>query len=291
MDVLCGVDFSKHSASALRYAATVAQRVKGSLTVAFVNDPLLDVAAAAAYDKRAVSDASRRQLERFVERALGKARAGRVACAIVAGDPATTIHTLAQDRGCGLIVVGTQGLRGSKHMFFGSTTARLLRVAAIPVLAVPPKAPSKPPANWPGRLVACAVDLDEHVVDDARTAAALARSMGAKLVLVHAVKPPAAPPWLVRRKVKDSDLIRPAEADLAARAAQLDVEPRPETRVLVGDPASAISAFAKRQVRLVILRLRRGRGLLGSRPGTITYEMLSISTVPVLALPAEHPPA
>jgi nucleotide-binding universal stress UspA family protein len=36
-----------------------------------------------------------------------------------------------------LIVMGTQGLEGTKRLVFGSTTERVLRESRVPVLAVP----------------------------------------------------------------------------------------------------------------------------------------------------------
>jgi nucleotide-binding universal stress UspA family protein len=259
--------------------------VKGSLIVTFVNEPLLDAAISAAYDKQAVLDDCRHQLERFVHRALGASRV-RFDCVIVAGDPASAIHSLARARGCGLIVVGTQGLRGSRHTFFGSTTSKLLRVTEIPILAVPPRAPAKPGSNWPGALVGCAVDLDEHLDEDVRSASAFARTLNAKLVLLHAIKSPSVPPWIGRLPVSDAERKRSVANELAARTRRLGIEPPPATRVLSGDPAGAIASFARRELKLIVLRLRRGKGLFGSRPGTITYEILTLSTVPVLALPA-----
>jgi nucleotide-binding universal stress UspA family protein len=286
MDVVCGVDFSKHSARAIRYGAALARRVNGSLIVVFVNDPLLDAATSVVHDARAMSDRNERELQRFVRRVLGTAPASEVDRLIVVGEPARELHRIARDRGCGFIVVGTQGLRGSRHLFFGSTTEQLLRTTNIPVLAIPPRA-SAPPPNWPKPLIGCAVDLDVHLRADVQSAAQLAAMVGTKLMLVHAVKAASLPPWIVKQRIADPRL-RSAETELASAAGDPDVAPAPEVRVVSGDPAEAIATFAARRLRLIVLRLRRGAGLFGSRPGTITYKLLTISTVPVLALPTRE---
>jgi nucleotide-binding universal stress UspA family protein len=204
---------------------------------------------------------------------------------IVAGEPADEIHRIARERDYGFIVVGTQGLRGSRHMFFGSTTEQLLRVTEVPLLAIPPRAPGKPQSNWPRPVVGCAVDLDAHLRDDVRTAAHYARMFGAKLTVMHAVKSASTPAWLRARRGADPRL-KSAETEVVSATRNPDIAPAPDVRILAGSPAEAVASFAKREVRLVILKLRRGTGLLGSRPGTITYQLLTISTVPVLALPA-----
>jgi len=45
--ILCAVDFSRHSAMALRYAAALARNRQAWLTAVFAVDPLLSAAAAA----------------------------------------------------------------------------------------------------------------------------------------------------------------------------------------------------------------------------------------------------
>jgi nucleotide-binding universal stress UspA family protein len=131
------------------------------------------------------------------------------------------------------------------------------------------------------------VDLDQHTLDDARAAAGLARQLSAEapIVLVHVLAPIQAPPWLRLRRDHDATRVEVSEPELARVAQALEAAHGIEVRVLVGNPAAAIAVFAKRHVRLVVLTLRRGRGRLGSRPGTITYELSSMATTPVLAIP------
>src|SRR5262245_3189754 len=68
--ILCPVDFSEHSRLALRYAAAIAGRSKAALTVAYVNDPLLIAAAAAALHDRELAKKSASELKRFIDETL-----------------------------------------------------------------------------------------------------------------------------------------------------------------------------------------------------------------------------
>ena len=286
-NILCGVDFSRHAARALRYAAATAKRLNTTLTVLFADDPLLDAAAGVAYDHDLVSAQRERHLERFITRAVSGQGTPKVERLTTVGDPAAEVHRVASERGSRMIVVGTHGLRGSAHVLFGSTTERLLRTATIPILAVPPRAPRMPRPDWPAPAIGCAVDLDEHLVGDARAAAGFARQFGVELVLLHAVKPVAAPPW-ARRQAPGADDSRLAAAreKLTMAAKELGLPKPPQGNALVGHPPEAIAAYARRRVGLIVLTLRRGRGAFGSRPGTITGQILGVATVPVLALPA-----
>ena len=283
--VVCGVDFSVHARRALRYAVAAAKRLNATLTVLFVEDPLLITAAVVAYDEVALAKETAIRLRRFVHHVIGQAPGVPTECLVATGEPARELERAAARLGATLIVVGTQGLRGVRRIFLGSTTRHVLRTTSVPVLAIPPRAPAKPSAQWPGHRVAVAVDLDDDTMADARAAAELAHRFSAKVVLVHVLPTIQAPPWIRLRGGRDATRIEEAEAKLTRVAETLGTGIHVETRVLVGNPAEAIASFAKRRVDLVILTLRRGKGVLGSRPGSLTYELLSVAATPVLGIP------
>jgi universal stress protein A len=134
--ILCGIDFSKHSALALRYAASLADGGRARLTAIFAVDPLLSAAAAAAYDSRGLAATGRVKLQHFVRATLGRTAADSVRCIVAIGKPDRVVLATAQRIGADLIVVGTQGRSGISRMFFGSTTESVLRRSPVPVLAV-----------------------------------------------------------------------------------------------------------------------------------------------------------
>jgi nucleotide-binding universal stress UspA family protein len=115
----------------------VATRTEGSLAVLFVEDPLLF---AAAGNASSVRQDLRRQLERFVNRALRRAADDlpSIVFEIAVGKPAEEIERVARRLHCNLIVMGSHGLTGATHLLLGSTTDKVIRSASIPVLAIPP---------------------------------------------------------------------------------------------------------------------------------------------------------
>jgi nucleotide-binding universal stress UspA family protein len=68
--------------------------------------------------------------------ALGKGPQVPVTYQAVLGSPLETIITCAKERQCDLIVMGTHGRGGLGHILLGSTTERVLRLAACPVFTV-----------------------------------------------------------------------------------------------------------------------------------------------------------
>ena len=68
--ILCPVDFSEHSAGALRYAAFLARRSGGQLHVFHVNDPMLAAAAAVAFADHDYAKVALAELRPFVAKAV-----------------------------------------------------------------------------------------------------------------------------------------------------------------------------------------------------------------------------
>ena len=133
--ILCPVDLSVSSRAALKVAATMAEQFNARLTVLFVDDPLLSQAALR-FDEDELAKRTRTELTRFVERAVGRRR--QCTYEIVNGEPAVEIIKAARRVPAELIVMGTQGHRGPKRLFFGSTADAVLRRSTVPVLVVPP---------------------------------------------------------------------------------------------------------------------------------------------------------
>ena len=134
--ILCPVDLSAASRAAAKTAGVMADRFTARLTVVFVDDPLLS-RAALRFDEDELARRTLAELTRFVQKAIGKQP--RCSYEIVNGDPATEILKAARRLKADLIVMGTQGRRGPKRLFFGSTAASVVKRTTIPVLVVPPK--------------------------------------------------------------------------------------------------------------------------------------------------------
>jgi nucleotide-binding universal stress UspA family protein len=133
--ILCPVDLSAASRAATRTAAMMADCFDARLTVIFVDEPLLSQAAQR-FDEDELARRTQAELTRFVQKAIGSRHCRYE---IVTGDPAAEILKAARRLKVDLIVMGTQGHRGPKRFFFGSTAATVVKRTTIPVLVVPPR--------------------------------------------------------------------------------------------------------------------------------------------------------
>jgi nucleotide-binding universal stress UspA family protein len=289
--VLCPIDFSEHARLALRYAEAIAIRARGTLTVAYANDPLLVAAAAAALHDRHLAKRSATELRRFIDETLDprSRHRARVKLAVSTGHPPDAIMKTADRIRPDVIVLGTHGLTGAGRLLLGSTTLSMLQRTTVPVLAVPRRdeSASMNTAAWPGEGIVAALELDRDSPREVDTAARIARWFGSSLLLLHIVGDIPSPAWL-KGDLSAHDRIRIAQAqqqiDGLAVAARSLVET--DTRVTCGDPADEIAALvAAQRTGLLVTALRDRRGWFGSRRGSISYHVLSYTVAPVLACP------
>lgn len=287
--ILCPIDFSEPSRTALRYAAALARRHNARLTVLFVNDPLLaSAAAAAAYDVRKLAAKTDIELKGFIRRTLGSSGTS-LGRETALGHPAPEIEKAVNRLGVDFVVMGTNGLSGPVKWFLGSTTERLLRSTKVPVLVVPnlgrtQAARAAALKGWPGRRALAPIDLDDDSVSLAQAAVDAARGLGAAATLLHVVATPTLPAWM-GIDTGASTRRRYDEAWVRLEAIARRVRPRTRSQVRSGDPAEQIAASAADlKVRLVVLTLLRS-GAIGHRRGSIAYRLLCTGGVPVLALP------
>jgi universal stress protein E len=281
--ILCAVDFSASSRTALRYAAATAGSIGARLTVLTVNDPLL-VEALKSVGESEWPALEAAELRDFCRETLG--RDVPLDVAVRVGRPADEIQACAADLHADLLVMGCHGLTGIRKLFFGSTTEGVLKASTIPVLVTPTDlhAPSSS-RDVPSlvRRILVPVDLTPISASLVQIGAALGRALGVPVILLHAadaIEMPAR--W--RGQLICPQIDKRAEAatalDALARTAGGQVEPM----VTAGEPADAIISVAEiRAAGLIVMGLQQsGAG----RVGVVAYRVLSRTHVPVLAIPA-----
>jgi nucleotide-binding universal stress UspA family protein len=291
--ILCPIDFSESSRGALRYAALIAAHLEMGLTVATVNDPLLSAAADMAGSEDMASLAAR-ELERFVRDTWpAPPPLAHIKYALAAGKPAAEILGMAARTSASLIVLSSQGATGVRKLFIGSTAERVLRETTVPVVIIPAGVPATVTldvARNAVRRILLPVDLSGAMTPQLLVATAVAVALGASLLLLHVVEPVrTALPGYRLRPSADAERRHRAERHFERVLQELPSGVKAEALVVFGEPAEEIARVAAaREVGLIVMGLQASP-LLGSHMGSVTFRVLCLARVPVVALPPVPP--
>jgi universal stress protein A len=137
--ILVPLDFSECSLKALRYAVPLARQFGASIELLHVVQvPSVMGGEFGAIDltdvRQQMTTAARQQIKQLLE--------DRISAEVTAdgfvkeGRPASAIVESARESNADLIVIGTHGYTGLKHVLMGSTAESVVRHAACPVLVV-----------------------------------------------------------------------------------------------------------------------------------------------------------
>lgn len=187
--ILCPVDFSAPSASALRFAARLSGQTHSPLTVLHAHS----WEAPAYFTESKLSELKRQfdlamqeaegALEQFIARECPGCSASHL---IVDSSPVDAILDSAAKAGADLIVLGTHGRGGLNRFLLGSVAERILRETKVPVLVVKPAASEAPDAPALKRIL-CPVNDSPAARYSLEKAAHLASSLQAELIVLHVV--------------------------------------------------------------------------------------------------------
>lgn len=149
-NVVCPVDFSSASDTALAQALGVAEEGKARLTlVHVVPDPVPASRYSYHFSIPEYGELLKRDAwQRLQDSAPPQLRATTdVFARVVSGTPADEIVALASEINADLIVMGVTSRGAFGRRLFGSTAVRVMRSAACPVLAVPERMPKQTPLD------------------------------------------------------------------------------------------------------------------------------------------------
>ena len=209
---------------------------------------------------------------------------------VAVGPSSQVIIGAARELDADLVVVGTRGLTGWRHVLLGSTAQLVLEGAACPVLAVHRGDPVR--ALRPRRVLV-ATDFSADASAALRWADELLGLAAGAVVLLHAYQPPplltgpSVGPVAAGREAGDGYRERAAWR-LAQEAEALRVGGRrPGIEVREGYPADAIVAAARDlDADLVVVASRGRSGLVHLLLGSTAERVVQHAGCPVLVVPA-----
>jgi len=195
------------------------------------------------------------------------------------------IAETASELGCDLIVMGTHGRRGIKHLLLGSVAENVVRSARVPVLTVRPGA--RTAQGGPSRILV-PYDFSAPSATAVENAAAWADAFDAELTLIHVVEPVAYPEFYTINVVSDDILakLRDRATEALDQAAQKLLGDRPvNTQVLIGRAADTIVAEAETgSFDLVVMGTRGLSALEHLVLGSVAEAVLRRCPVPLLTI-------
>jgi nucleotide-binding universal stress UspA family protein len=290
--ILVPVDFSSHGQAALAMGVGLARAHEGArLHVAHVFElrvplsPPYERIAPATYLEQVRAAAS----ERFAKTLQGLAGSGvETESHLLDGVAADTICGLAASLPADVIVMGTRGLTGLKHVLLGSVAARVVREAACPVMTLKADDEHGAGAETSARFQRILVPVDFSPGSDAALALALRIApAGCELHLLHAtdvlamVTPAyglAVPPGLL------DDARAAATGRLAPAAERVRNAGHPvTTHVSIGPAAESILDTTRRVAADLIVMGTHGRtGLRRFVLGSVAARTVQHAQCPVL---------
>jgi nucleotide-binding universal stress UspA family protein len=223
--IVCAIDFSDGSRSALAMAVTLARWYGACLTVLHVhaNWPLADMLPSVRpLEARPtpLPDNAREAMLDAVQRFVASVGvpSGLDVRVELADSLDVTAEILSHAEGADAVVIGTHGRSGFERLMLGSVAERVLRKATCPVLVVPPHAKTATGAAARGLRIVCPIDFSEASLAALGYATSLATEANGALTLLHVIE---VPPELRESPVHDQvdvDRIRAAaEAECLQR--------------------------------------------------------------------------
>jgi nucleotide-binding universal stress UspA family protein len=288
MTIVCGVDGSKAARDAASAAALLAGALGHRLVLVHAVERFSALGYAIdpyAFEGQRRYEALKEAGERLLEGLAGDLELGSSAVRRVeVGEPSHVLVEVAEEEGAEMVVVGTRARGRLASAILGSVSSAAVSQSSCPVLVVPPGG-----EVGTGTLV-CAVDDSSAARTAARVARSLGNSLGAGVILVHAV-PTAFPPGTSAVPRGQAELAeaehRDAQAFLAALALEEGFGPDIERRVVFGSQADAIRGLADEvSAALVIVGTRRRGGLRAALAGSVSLDLKGDSSRPVLLVPA-----
>jgi nucleotide-binding universal stress UspA family protein len=283
-NILFATDFSPAAATALPFAAEIAQRFGARLFAVHAKTP--ENYALPTTEVWPVANALVEEQIEHLKETLHRQFPG-VESEVLVGEGGVwgVVEAAAEQKKADLIVVGTSGRRGIGKFILGSVAEEILRRAICPVLSVGPHAPSEAPRDAKFRRIVYATDFGDSSASAAAYAVALAQEHQAHLTLLHVVEHPKAGELIGPQELVEAALDRLRA--LVTGEAELWCEPRAIVRH--GVPAEKILEVAEmEQADLIVLGVRSVKGLVRAThlPTIVAHQVISQATCPVLTVRA-----
>lgn len=273
--IVVATDLHGQSEAALEYARKLATNYGARIVLAHGLDPMeyADVDAVPGRVRGGLTEAAREVLDRLASDLLlegihshSEIRQGTVAQMLV---------DVARQYEAGLIVIGTEGMRGAGPVVVGAIAEQLVRLAPCPVMAVAADWNAGEHRPTPGGPVMLAMERNEATPAAVATAYSLAQTFKRPLLVIHA-----------RTAAEASAFLNPCATTLEEFGIKTSGEVPVRCMVKDGNPADALAdSIEQYHPCILVAGVKRASGTPG--PHGTAFALLARSRVPVLCVPPE----
>lgn len=136
--VLCPVDFSPHSENALDFALDLAKRLGADVHLVHVFQlPVYALPDGAMMAGPEFTTKVTTELQKALTELARRKEGARIETHLVEGIPYREVVRMTDELGADLVVMGTHGRTGIRHLLLGSVAERVVRSSKVPVITVP----------------------------------------------------------------------------------------------------------------------------------------------------------
>jgi nucleotide-binding universal stress UspA family protein len=138
-NILIAIDGSNCSMHAVKRGIELAKDLNASVMLLSVVDmtSMIDNAAVGAIIDKDVEVVFEDEAENLLERVTKKYPYDKITRITDEGIAQEAINSIAEERKADLIIMGTHGRTGLKHLFMGSVAEHVIRHSKIPVMVIP----------------------------------------------------------------------------------------------------------------------------------------------------------
>ncbi len=292
--ILCPVDFTGATPYGLRPAVELATQYGAELSLLHVlNFPYLLVGSyTASFDLDHVYGEMEEEAGERLKTLVDQLPAGpSVRSEVIRGTPLRVIVDQATELDVDLLVMPTHGRTGIDHLLSGSVAEKVLRLAPCPVLTVSPR--EDEPRAFAPKKVMFTTDFSPIGNRALETAAAIASTYGAHLLMVHVVtlhgSDPVNPEWRfpgLPEKYLEAVMEHADTALKGLDTPHLGAEINVERRLVRGvDAAMEIVSLAREENADVVVMATHGHtGFMHAVLGSTTAKVVRYCECPVLTV-------
>jgi nucleotide-binding universal stress UspA family protein len=290
--ILFAADFSESSKGAFRVACSLADETKTRVFVLHVVEQVHAVEQQVAFGELGMpvvfpveSPAREDELKERLRECYAPDRPVDIEYRVTYGLIPEEILRTADEVGSDLIAMGTHGRTGLLRLLAGSVAEAVLRRARCPVLALSSR---QHPEEGQIQVILHPTDFSERSEAALRVARALARDLGARLILLH-VMPVEVVVYGTIPVPLDVPAVRDSLESVRNGVDGPDLKYPVETRLSEGNAAAVILRMAEEAgCGMIVMGTHGRRGFDRAVLGSVAESVLRDATCPVLVVKVPH---